>query len=247
MTNQTNVRDFESAAEFLKHGRDKNNRPLEYETRLVRRDEDQIAVKLFETDVVTYHADGSVTLDSGGWLTVTTKTRMNDYQNLARVWQEDGVWYVAAQPWRFGWDTGQADVFADGVRIFPDGSVQYEGEAPREPSEIAQLTAKINDYAHGFAEALVAGDVPKPSGADCWLCHLGDDGDTDHLRSHMDESYFVPSLLLNAISEGNTAPLFNQLVWDAFGKGTDRWGAYLDDTTYRLVRDYLKRKFEIAT
>ena len=67
-------------------------------------------IRLHGTDIVTKHADGSVTLDSGGWKTVTTKDRMNDHlPGAARLWQERGQWYVASE--------GKRVPFYDGIRV----------------------------------------------------------------------------------------------------------------------------------
>lgn len=43
-----------------------------------------MAVRLHNTDVVTYHPDGTATLYTGGWMTVTTKDRINAW-SPARV------------------------------------------------------------------------------------------------------------------------------------------------------------------
>jgi hypothetical protein len=56
-----------------------------------------IAVRLHSTNVVTLHADGTYTLDSGGWRTVTTKDRINKYAPLdpsRHVYQLKGQWYI---------------------------------------------------------------------------------------------------------------------------------------------------------
>lgn len=56
---------------------------------------DAIAIRLWHTDVVTYHRDGRIILDSGGYKTVTTKRRMNDFTPDSIVLhQEDWNWYV---------------------------------------------------------------------------------------------------------------------------------------------------------
>ncbi len=56
-----------------------------------------IAVKLHQTDVVTFYPCGSVKLDSGGWRTVTTKARINEYAEEVRVYQKKHQWYVATK------------------------------------------------------------------------------------------------------------------------------------------------------
>jgi hypothetical protein len=54
-----------------------------------------IAIKLHATDVVTYSADGTITLDTGGYETVTTKDRFNAFLPARfRVFAKDYVWYV---------------------------------------------------------------------------------------------------------------------------------------------------------
>ena len=54
-------------------------------------------VTYHKTDVVSW-SDTLVRLDSGGWLTPTTKTRMNQAANQFglnfRVYQERGSWFV---------------------------------------------------------------------------------------------------------------------------------------------------------
>lgn len=55
-------------------------------------------VRYHKTDVVSFN-DDTITLRSGGWRTVTTKTRMNQaahqFELGYSVWQRKGEWYVA--------------------------------------------------------------------------------------------------------------------------------------------------------
>ena len=48
-----------------------------------------IAVKFHWTDVITLHADGTYTLNTGGWGTVTTMRRLHEY-GPARIYSEKG-------------------------------------------------------------------------------------------------------------------------------------------------------------
>lgn len=66
---------YQSAAAYL--GK-KESRPGGNNTRVVRRGPDAIAIRLHATDVVTFYADGSALLNTGGWETVTTGQRMRD-------------------------------------------------------------------------------------------------------------------------------------------------------------------------
>lgn len=97
-TNYPRIRDFASA-EALLGG--KPSRPLLNNTRLVRVDADTIAVALHGTFVVTYHRSGRVTVDSGGWRTVTTKDRINRFAPV-HVQQRRGEWYVGDGAFRDG-------------------------------------------------------------------------------------------------------------------------------------------------
>ena len=56
-------------------------------------DNGDVGITLHSTQVVTIHADGTYTLYSGGWRTVTTKDRMNTYCPF-RVSQHKGEWSV---------------------------------------------------------------------------------------------------------------------------------------------------------
>ena len=66
-------------------------------TYLRRVSDTTIAVVLHTTEVVRIHDDGTYTLNSGGWRTVTTKDRLNAY-SPASVSQRNHDWYVGAEP-----------------------------------------------------------------------------------------------------------------------------------------------------
>lgn len=73
-------------------------------TRLVKR-ENGIAIKYTATDVVTIHPDDSITLDSGGWNSKTTRDRMGYAENV-NVFTEGGTMYVCPKgtyPWSALW------------------------------------------------------------------------------------------------------------------------------------------------
>jgi len=77
-----------------------------------------VSVRYHRTDVAIRHPDGSVTLRTGGWLSVTTKRRINQalryFGIAARVYQHRHEWYVAA----YG---TVAIEFEDGMRIRVNG------------------------------------------------------------------------------------------------------------------------------
>jgi hypothetical protein len=67
-----------------------------------------IAIRLHATDVVVLHRSGNVGLDSGGYRTVTTRARMNQYAPGIRVVQRAFKWFVITE---------------QGTREFEDGMV----------------------------------------------------------------------------------------------------------------------------
>src|SRR5690349_8930926 len=84
------VKSYQQAIEILNG---KTSRKLANNTYLQRRDDKTIAVKLHDTDVVTYTTDEKIILNSGGWRTVTTKERINTFSPLT-VYQNKSIWYV---------------------------------------------------------------------------------------------------------------------------------------------------------
>ena len=100
--------DFTTASAMLidKRGRKRPTKKLKNNTYLVRLDSETIGVQLHQTIVVKIHNDGTYTLNSGGWQTVTTKQRINEYSPV-RVNQRKYQWYV-----------GDEEIpFKDGIRV----------------------------------------------------------------------------------------------------------------------------------
>jgi hypothetical protein len=86
------MKTYAEAAAFL-GGRRVRSIPSIRATVVSRLDEHTIAVSYHGTDVVTYHDDETCTLHTGGYHTVTTKSRINDF-SPARVYQRNFNWYI---------------------------------------------------------------------------------------------------------------------------------------------------------
>lgn len=74
-------------------------------------------IRLHDTDIVIFHDDGTVTLNSGGWRTVTTKRRIN--QLLPAGWgvvQRGGKWFFNVHSLETGVTQYEAPFF-DGMRV----------------------------------------------------------------------------------------------------------------------------------
>ena len=90
--------DWQWATETLATARNESaGKPVQNNTRLFRRSDDSIAVKLHAVDVVTINADGTWTLRNGGWNTVTTMERIRGY-SPARLFSERGEWFIRLEP-----------------------------------------------------------------------------------------------------------------------------------------------------
>jgi hypothetical protein len=162
-----------------------------------------IAIRLHLTDILTFNPDGSVVANSGGWKTVTTKARLNDYLPSGYgISQSKGVWYWTQYNGQFE----TLGMFSDGDRILPDGKLEMQAK-PSDEAKQAKLRKRINAYAKLCADAL---PLETPNAGDCFYCHMVTDegkalgdafNDTSHIELHMDEKYVVPSLVFHAMLE----------------------------------------------
>lgn len=84
-------------------------RKLGYETYLLEHGDSTISVVHYATPIVTYFPDGTVELNTRGWMTVTTKERLNLFSPV-QVYQRDHVWYF-----------GDGTYYHDGTRFGSNG------------------------------------------------------------------------------------------------------------------------------
>ena len=88
------IHDYQTAQSFLDAGRNPSRRTIEDNTYLQKLPMGEIALIFYQTRIITYYQDGRIILNSGGFRTVTTKRRINRYQNDVQIWQRDFTWYV---------------------------------------------------------------------------------------------------------------------------------------------------------
>lgn len=109
----------------LMTGRCKNSRKIGNNTwidRVKTDGDDEFHVVLHWTSIVVFRSDGSMTFNSGGWRTATTKARMNEVQDRVYVSQLDFVWYLGVRGEK-GWSDSKSMLFEDGSRVTKDGDV----------------------------------------------------------------------------------------------------------------------------
>lgn len=195
-------------------GRCAQSRKVANNTYLQRRPNGDIAVKLHRTDVVTFHADGTATLNTDGWLTVTSKARINEWLpggiSLSSVkgrwfltypghWDDVTNTYVASER--------KAVPYSDGVVLDLATLDVIEG-APQATDVAAEDAAntEARKAIQKYLRTTTALDIVKAFthvAGDCMLCTgavPAHDGG-DHLRLHVEEQYVMYSLALNAVTE----------------------------------------------
>ena len=161
-------------------------------------------IRLHHTDIILKNKDGTVTLDTGGWKTPTTKDRLNRFSPV-RVYSKRGTWFVDGEV-----------PFYDGLTVAEDGTVPREEEkrAEHDAKATRKLIGEINKFVKKLDDLP---ELPEPGAGDCWFCAMfdrekvsepdwnhhkasGPTGNSDHLMSHIEEGYIHGWLLANALT-----------------------------------------------
>lgn len=199
---------------------------------LKNKNEDKIALRYHQTDVVTFYPNRMV-LNSGGWLTPTTKERLNRGLDMVRIGdyyreqitQNNRLWYYKGQ------------VFKDGLEVTYDGTILTHNADKGEYMII--LNKLINKYVKELRGAIDTGELDLDMGGDCWMCKGLGNG-KGHLISHLKEKYLMPTLMYNALKEnGYTNPAV--FLLDGTKINIDiiqRWKSLI----LRSVRSYFYKK-----
>ena len=223
-------------------GRNSQSRKIANNTTLHRISDRAIGVRLHNTDVIVYFADGKIMFDSGGWRAPTTKARMNEFSR-ARVSQSRGTWEISID--------GVTANYADGITWF-DGKWTGEGDDPKAAVKLARRAAK---YAREYMTAFDAGGIPVPSNGDCWGCLMvtkdgkAPMGGSDHILSHMDEKYYVPSLLVRAIERFPVSQAAKAYISDRWaGTNKGEWFASVSkEQLYKSLYRYVMAELGLAS
>lgn len=241
-------------------GRCAQSRKVANNTYLVRRGDD-IAVKLHATDVVTFHPDGTLTLNSGGWFTVTTKERINRYlPSGICLSQIKGRWYLVypghaeydANGDYLRWEPSDrpAIPYADGITLDPTTLSVVEGAADTSDTDAEDaLNAETRKAIERYLKTTTADEIVRAFthvAGDCWLCNgmLGEDRKTepDHLLSHLTDHYVMYSLAFNAVAErGYRDPhVILTFIYDDAQRGQ------VDHFYTDALRKYLRRHLTVG-
>lgn len=243
-----NPHDLYAQKFYATNGRRLSRRKLANNTYLEPRGDD-LAVKLHDTDVVTIHPDGTLTLNSGGWLTATTKDRMNqalrEVEAPLQIRTEKGRWYIGQ------WWT-ESTPFFDGMRVTRWGEILNASETPnleKQDRHNAHVRRMIKQYVKGLTPEVVQDLFEKGAKGDCWYCSMVEVesgkpwgervGNHDHLLSHLEERYYMLSLIHNAVKDrgfGNPDFVMGSIYYDA------KNGRVSDYLLTKTVARYLRKR-----
>ena len=208
---------FEEAKKQLTKAKNKQSgNPYGKNTRIIQT-ETGFAIKLYNTNVVTFERDGTIKLDSGGYRTITTHNRINDAirEHKLSIYQENDIWYVT--------DGTRSTIFKDGM-IITNGKIETKDDDATFKYYKKRVDKLVSVYIKGFLNHLDEVGLEDPSDGDCWSCLLKtvdmseivktepciEPLGLDHYFSHFEEKYYVPSLLFNAIVQRG----YSQTAWD---------------------------------
>ncbi len=254
------IKNYAEAKQFLGN---KRERPYAHNTRIMW--EDSYGAPDYDSIKATYHGHivarfyvGYTVYSSCGWMTPTTKLRLNWFlPKRFSLWQEKGIWYLNKRrlwddPETF--DTGHW-IFKDGLVIDNHDRVSNAGDV-KEAEEKIKLSKRINQYADGYVKAFLKGKVPEPSRGDCWGCCMKDvkTGQevmgNDHLLSHIKEKYYVPSLLVNAIKQFPVCEMAMWVIGERWQEDSNEKTKFCNDVFAEQVKSsivrYMKLRLEIA-
>jgi hypothetical protein len=231
-------------ADTVLTGRCHERRKVANNTWLERRPNGDIGVRLHETDVVTYSPDGSITLDTGGWFTVTTKARINEFTPFV-VGSNRGEWYVCTPG---DWDNTVP--FRNHMTWHPDteswSGIPSAEQLVADRAERKALDAKIKAFVAGITPERII-HAWENTGGDCLVCRIDLPGHDDHLLSHVEEDYFHASLVHLMLRERQmNNPAFHMQMIYADAQRGEVSKVWLTDPLRKFLRKHLTTGVAVA-
>lgn len=198
--------------------RDHRSKPIANNTRAEIVLDSVVAIRLHGTNVVTLFDNGSFSLSTGGWYTVTTKDRINSYLpgGVVRVGSHRPTRKSPARWWIFTPSWEPVAPFFDGITFTADGTIVN----PKPDTDITVSVAageafekSITKYLDAYMKAAedqiyVDALTQEPDGAmTCWDCSVVAHGRPElegrttedgnklaHLERHVGNREIVPEL-----------------------------------------------------
>ena len=160
------------------------------------------AIRLHNTDIVTFKNSGDIILNTGGWKTSTTKNRINEHLKGAFLIQKNHNWYFVKS-----YNDKNKIPYYDGITFDKNLNLISENKTV-DLKKQNKLKRQIKKYCNLLDKKE---SIPMPNSGDCWYCSmqevktgipLGDcTKDNSHLIEHLKEDYLHGSILVNAMKE----------------------------------------------
>jgi hypothetical protein len=159
------------------------------------------AIRLHNTNIITYKNNGNIVLNTDNWKTHTTKSRINQYLKGLTLIQKNHTWFLVKN-----YQDKNLITYYDSIEF--DNNINLITE---NKTVDTKKQDKIKKQITSYCNLLDKMDkIPEPSSGDCWYCSmydvknhvpLGDLTKSDHLISHLKENYLHGSILINAMRE----------------------------------------------
>lgn len=173
-------------------------------------------VRLHETDILRFYSGQQIALATGGWFTVTTKSRLNEFGPLG-IFADRGVWSVSRKSGD-GWTT--LGMFQENMIVGPRGGLRRPTRLPPVAKGLAvakRVTAMRKAYKKRIPE--VASRITK--------------------MVYRDARHFRPMPVWKAIChEDVTAEFLAAMIYMALGRWGNRnnWDEFQRSCRYRSKR-----------
>lgn len=220
-----------------------------------------IDVWLHRTIIVHFNPDGTTVYNSGGWRTDVTRRRMEECglpNVVLSVKDHQMLLTVRGNRRKDGTRIVKTVAFEDGIIVGKRGGLTLpSGGSKREAKRQLKLRKSVKKYCDDYIEALSKGEVPAPGLGDCMMCSfrdkdgvtMGDLGHHDHLLEHIKESYYVPSLLANAIKEDRCLAPIATMGLSYWWSGEERaktFASFALQPLKKSLRKYLHQRLDLA-
>lgn len=122
---------------------------------LRRESKDMVAVNYRGTNIVTFYWNGNIQLNSGGWLTRSTLTRMNQHlpSDFAVEADKSGVWTIKHKP------TGVWGFYGDGLVIDPSAKTMFTDTTQSDVISTLKSQELVIKYVDAYIEHIINGTL----------------------------------------------------------------------------------------
>lgn len=166
-----------------------------------------VIIRYWDTDVVTINPDKSIVLNSGGFMTKTTKERIEEFTRI-RIMQKDSIWYIIRNIHNGYPLTNEGlPLFYDGIHISDDGKI-LSGVRVNPEKTVRQFKKDLTNLANMITKESLPGYFADMAG-DCLICKFDLSSGkltTDHLINHVKEKYMHGSLIALCLKNSGYGP-----------------------------------------